>query len=253
MRKRTVIDHSKLRTRLARLSIQARVARRMKDILDYSFDKRHGTNTAGIIPLEKLRIESPRKELGEFYAPVPGYEFRKLVRYLKIRPEKYTFIDFGCGKGRALLYAFDHNFRRVIGIEFSDSLSKIAVKNIAKYRRGHAEVILGDAADFVVPNEPCALYFANPFSDIVTREILSGVYNAYRSGNHDIYIIWYNVTSNARPLFEAPWLKLLAGEATWNPSLRDGRTLLQMAEFSLPFSIFKTCGHDLPPIKWTPD
>ncbi len=253
MRTFTVLDLSNLRTTLARLSRQTRLARRVKDILGHIFDKRHGIRTDGFIPLEKLRIESHRKELGELYVAVPGYEFRKLVRYLKIRPEKYAFIDFGCGKGRALLYAIDHNFRRVIGIEFSESLTKVAVKNIAKYQRGRAEVIFGDAAEFVLPNEPCALFFFNPFSDIVTREILSGVYNAYRSGNHDIYIVWYNVTPNARPLFEAPWLKLLAGEATWTPHLREGRTLLQMAEFSLPFSIFKTCGHDLPPIKWTPE
>lgn len=246
MRKCTVIDQTSLRVTLARLSRQARLARRVKDILDHIFDKRHGTRTAGIIPLEKLRIESRRKGLGEFYVAVPGYEFRKLVRYLKLRPEKYAFIDFGCGKGRALLYAMDHNFRRVIGIEFSESLSNSAVKNIAKYQGGHAEVICGDAAEFVLPNEPSVLFFFNPFSDIVTREVLAGVYNAYRSGNHDIYIIWYNVTPNARPLFEAPWLKLLAGETTWNALLRERRTLLQMAEFSLPFSIFGTCGHDLP-------
>ena len=237
---------SNFRATLARLSTQARLARRVKDILDYIFDWSHGTRTAGIVPLEQLHIESRRKDLGVFYAPVPGYEFRKLIRYLKIRPEKYTFIDFGCGKGRALLYAINHGFRRVVGIEFSEALSKIAVENVAKYRRGAAEVIFGDAADFVIPDEPCVLYFANPFSEVVTQEILSGVYDAYRSGNHDIYIIWYNTTPNTRPLLEAAWLKLVAGESTVTPYLREGRTLLQMAEFSLPFSIFRV-SHDPPP------
>ena len=98
LRKCTVIDQTSLCVTLAWLSRQARLARRVKDILDHIFDKRHGTRTAGIIPLEKLRIESRRKGLGEFYVAVPGYEFRKLVRYLKLRPEKYAFIDFGCGK-----------------------------------------------------------------------------------------------------------------------------------------------------------
>ncbi|MGH6847078.1 MAG: class I SAM-dependent methyltransferase [Methylocella sp.] len=213
----------------------------MKNILDFIFDKRHGTDTADIVRLEDLTIESKKKRLGNFYVATPVYEFRKIIRHLGIDTTKYTFVDFGCGKGRVLLYAIDYKFLNIIGIEFSNQLAKIAADNIAKVdkeNRCHPKIIVGDAAEFIIPREPCVLFFFNPFSDIVTSEVLSNIYNAYRANNLDIYVVWYNVTPCAAPLFEAPWLKILVGEQTCN-TLWDERSLLQTAEISLPYSIFK--------------
>lgn len=45
------------------------------------------------------------------------------------QPREYIFIDIGCGKGRVLAIASKLGFRRVIGIEMSPELCRVAVEN----------------------------------------------------------------------------------------------------------------------------
>jgi 2-polyprenyl-3-methyl-5-hydroxy-6-metoxy-1,4-benzoquinol methylase len=46
-----------------------------------------------------------------------------------------TFIDIGCGKGRVLLMAAEHGFRKIIGIDFAADLCLTARGNVEQYRR----------------------------------------------------------------------------------------------------------------------
>ncbi len=187
--------------KLAKMLVRVRAARIMKNVLDYIFDKRHGTRTSGIVTLNELNIDSERKNSGTFYVATPRYEFRNIIAGLGIDTTTYTFVDFGCGMGRVLLYAMDYQFFHVIGIDFSKYLADIARSNISRYSRhyrGPAQVITGDATEFAIPKSPCVLFFFNPFSSTVTSEILLNVYNAYMSGNHDIYhMVQYHVQCGA--------------------------------------------------------
>src|SRR5207245_5268496 len=49
-------------------------------------------------------------------------------------PSQLTFVDFGCGKGRALVLAAEHGFRRVLGIECDAQLFAAAQRNARAYR-----------------------------------------------------------------------------------------------------------------------
>lgn len=220
------------------LILRARLARKFKDILEYTFDMCHGTNTAGVISVAELVTSSKRKELASCYASTPGYEFRKILAHLDIDYRNYTFVDFGCGKGKVLFYAYDYGFQRVIGVEFCD-LADIAKANMLKYdKRDCSRVIKGDAVDFVIPAEPCVLYFANPFSDLVSKEVLANIFAAYNRGNKAIYIIWYNTNGSAQPFLDAGWLEIVAGTDTTTPWIYP-RTIPQVFEFCLPYTIFK--------------
>ena len=42
----------------------------------------------------------------------------------------YSFIDFGCGKGRIVLTAALRDFRKIYSIEFSVELSSVARNNV---------------------------------------------------------------------------------------------------------------------------
>ena len=96
------------------------------------------------------------------------------------------------------------------------------------------EVITGDAAELRIPLEPCVLFFFNPFSQAVTASVLTRIKEAYDCGNRDFYVIWYNVTNNATPLFKAQWLEILFDESTHS---RQG-SFLRTCNFRLPYVIF---------------
>lgn len=216
------------------------VTRAIKNALDLCFDFRHGTRTYGIVQLESLTIESERRREGQFYVATPRYEFKQVMAKIGINCARYVFIDQGCGMGRVLFYAAEAGFRRVIGIELSSELAAIARENLVRYRgKGRKcveiEVMTGDAGEFAVPMRPCVIYFFNPFSAVVTAASLARIKEACEAGNRDIYIIWYNVTGNAEPLFRAEWLEMISGSA--RDSVRT--SFLQASNLALPYAIFK--------------
>ena len=123
---------------------------------DHAFDLQAGTDTAGIVRLESLSINSPNRTLGVHYQASEPDSFRRTIAALPLRHEDFVFVDFGSGKGRALLLASEFPFKRIMGVEFSDELSAIARENVASFpteaqRCGDIEIVCEDAAEFELP------------------------------------------------------------------------------------------------------
>jgi tRNA1(Val) A37 N6-methylase TrmN6 len=85
------------------------------------------------------------------------------------RIEAYSFVDVGAGKGRALLLAAGLPFRKIVGVELSEELARIAQRNIARWNRAarpkaRIHVVQQDAAKFRWPRTPLLVYLYNPFA-----------------------------------------------------------------------------------------
>lgn len=144
------------------------------------WDKKYGVETAGIIQLGKLRIESPNRDDGERYQGSDTVRFRELINALPVDLTEYTFVDFGSGKGRALLLASEFPFKRIIGVEFSPELNDCAQQNLRRFpvelqRCRNIELVSADVVDYELPLDPCVLYFYNPFGELVLRRVLDNV------------------------------------------------------------------------------
>ena len=144
------------------------------------WDRKHGVETAGIVQLGGLRIESPNRDDGERYQGSNPVRFRELINALPVNLTEYTFVDFGSGKGRALLLASEFPFKRVIGVEFSPELNDCARQNLRRFpaevqRCRDIELVTGDVIDYELPLDPCVLYFYNPFGEFVLRRVLDNV------------------------------------------------------------------------------
>ena len=63
------------------------------------------------------------------YDPSNPEVVRGLISKLQIDYSRFSFIDFGSGKGRVLLVAAGFPFKEVIGVEFSRELHEVALKN----------------------------------------------------------------------------------------------------------------------------
>ena len=90
------------------------------------FDDEMGVSTAGIVRLESLSVPSETRQLGVRYQPSDPETLRRTIAELPIRYEEFVFVDFGSGKGRALLVASEFPFERIVGIEFAEELHEIA-------------------------------------------------------------------------------------------------------------------------------
>jgi len=133
-----------------------------------AFDREVGTNTSGKIMLRRLRIPSPNKLAGIDYEPVDPVTFKQAIRYA---PHGATFVDLGCGKGRALILAHQAGFRKLIGVEFSPALAAVARDNLAGLNIP-AEIVECDAANYIFPDENCVIFMYNPFGRQVLEKIV---------------------------------------------------------------------------------
>lgn len=147
-----------------------------------------------------------------FYAPLQFAKFRRLMRAARpFEPARYTFIDYGAGKGRALALAARMGFRRVVGVELFESLCLQARANIdALARREPAaagiELLCMDAATYHPPPGPLFCYFYNPFDDVVMRKVLARLEAAWRVEPRPI-IIAYSNPRHAEVFDSAPFLQ----------------------------------------------
>ena len=138
------------------------------DFLNRRYDARHHVDTRGSIQPIELDIASDNKRFGTRYEPTPVKTFRSTMSNLPVDLRGFVFVDFGSGKGRALLLASEYNFKRIVGVEYAKDLNGIAQQNIRSYwnreqRCVDISSVHCDAAVFGIPEDPCVLYFYQPF------------------------------------------------------------------------------------------
>jgi SAM-dependent methyltransferase len=144
---------------------------------DRSFDHRYGTDTGGSVPTASLGIaDEQTREQAILYLPSPARVTQWMLKALGIDHREYAFVDLGCGKGRVLLVASTYPFQRVIGVEISPELSRIARENVARFprraRRAEIEVQTIDAATMQFPRANLVIHMYHPFGPELTRTVL---------------------------------------------------------------------------------
>lgn len=144
---------------------------------DRAFDKRHGTDTGGMVPTRDLDIaDDAVKWQSNLYLGSPARVTRRIIDGLDIDPAEFTFVDYGSGKGRALFVAAEYPFREVVGVEISAALHAAAQVNLQRYRgpadTGRIRLWCGNALDFKLPAGNLVLHMYHPVGPEVLRELL---------------------------------------------------------------------------------
>jgi hypothetical protein len=170
-----------------------------KWVIGRSFDWFYGVDTYGLIPLGRLDITSDNLVHGNLYGPVVPRIFNSMMSELHIPDREFVFVDYGSGKGRALLLAAWHPFKRILGVEFSKELHDVAVKNVATFRRTagvgtNVECVWSDAAKFRLPDDPVVLYMYNPFGEAVMQGVIDSLCHSWHAHPRTIVVLYRNPT-----------------------------------------------------------
>jgi SAM-dependent methyltransferase len=144
------------------------------------FDLEHGIETSQTVHASDLRVSSRNWIDGVDYQPTPVKLIREALAALPVNAAEFTFIDFGCGKGRVLFVASEFPFARIIGVEYAPQLHEIACRNIQRYRGqtqecSRIEAICQDMTTFHFPEGPLVLFFYNPASESVMRTMAAKI------------------------------------------------------------------------------
>lgn len=177
--------------------IPKNLAEVLRGFLNRRFDTKYRIETAGVVYQSNLTCEGNNQQHAVWYEPTPIKTLKAIFATLPTDLSKFTFVDFGSGKGRAILYASTYGFRRIIGVEFALELHHSAKQNIRSYRNLRqkcfdVESVCTDAAQFELPPGPCVLYFFHPFREEVMRQVLAHIERSYRAHPRKLILLYYH-------------------------------------------------------------
>jgi SAM-dependent methyltransferase len=187
--------------------------------LDYGVDTESGPD--GWTYLSDPEIPSANWIRGNNYAPIEPERFRAIIASLSLRFEEYVFVDYGSGKGRALLLASEFPFKRVIGLEFSPELHATAQQNIAKYhpperKCAAVESLCMDFLDFVLPLEPLVLFFFNPCDTTMLVRTLARIQQSLNAHPREIHLVYASLSEPKEQLLDStPYLTKTTRSTEW--------------------------------------
>jgi len=190
----------KLYRAVTRWGVAGLVYRMRAAAVDRWFDIRNGVNTCGIIRLNDLTITSRHRDRGNRYEPSRVLALREFfARSRRIITPQTCFVDFGCGKGRALIVASQFGIARVKGVEFAQELCDIARRNCREYRKRRGagtsfEIIEGDAALYPIDPIDTLFFFFHPFDDLVMSQVLTNIADSIVHHPRRVHFCMHNST-----------------------------------------------------------
>lgn len=173
----------------------------------HPFDEEYGTDTSGLIFGNDLWSTA-------YYGITPSL-LPQIIGALDLDLERFTFIDLGSGKGRALMLASQFPFKKIVGVEFVPELSATAMANIAKFNPPwrtcqSIEAVTEDAAKFEYPEGPLVVLLYNPFLAPVLKKCLKHLSQSLEKSPREVYLFYGNpvferLMKRYVPRFERQW------------------------------------------------
>jgi SAM-dependent methyltransferase len=170
----------------------------------HPYDQQNGIDTSGVIPVEELDFAGDaniRADAKCYGGSQPGV-LRKVLATLP-NPERCSFVDLGCGKGRPLFVAAEFPFRDIVGVELSPRLAELARINARVMAQRHpgrtpVRIETGDASAYELPAGDVVLFLYNSFGPELVAKVVAAVETAIaRDPARAVYVILYNPVSGA--------------------------------------------------------
>lgn len=157
---------------------------------DWLFDAYHGLDTDarpedGVADHTRDSVE---------YKPTQLQVLRRVFRMIEVGPDD-VFLDLGAGKGRVVVQAAHLPFRRVIGVEISETLSAQARRNVDRRRRRLAcpsvEIVTADASAYSIPDDVTVVYMFNPFRGETFETAAQNILRSYERRPRRIVLVYF--------------------------------------------------------------
>jgi SAM-dependent methyltransferase len=168
------------------------------DIADdfHPFDLAHGTDTSGAVMPGDLPASDLTTETTYSYVGAQPSIVRRALELVP-GPEAFTFIDLGCGKGRALLIASEFPFRAIVGADIAPDLVATAQQNGRRFARRFPsrpliQVEEGDAGRFKFPAGDFVLFLYNPFGKDIMRRVAATVEAELAAAPRRVLVVYVN-------------------------------------------------------------
>jgi SAM-dependent methyltransferase len=158
-----------------------------------------------LAPVENLTELGLSPERSRGHGSSYGPELQEILKMLRIRPGD-AIIDFGSGKGGALLAFAKFPFAKIAGVELSSKLIPIARENLARLGIQGVEIFHSDARAFTDLDASTHFYFFHPFPGQVLHAVRQNIKTSLESRPRDATVIYRHAIHrdviDAEPLFQ---------------------------------------------------
>jgi hypothetical protein len=118
-----------------------------------------------------------------------GPELEDIFKTLRIKPED-AIIDFGSGKGGAIITFTKFPFSKISGVELSLELIRIAKENFRRLNINGVELFHADATQFTELDDYNHFYFLHPFPRNIMKSVIGNIVNSLERKPRDATIIY---------------------------------------------------------------
>jgi SAM-dependent methyltransferase len=153
--------------------------------------------------LDELNLPEDRCH---YYANSGGPHLDKVLRALKITAQD-SVVDFGSGKGGALVTLSRYPFAGITGVEISPELVVIAKRNLDKLHIGNVTMYVCDAADFTDLDAYNWFYFFSPFPSAVMSAVIRNIRASLAHNPRKASIIYFNPECHDAVVTDSPFVK----------------------------------------------
>lgn len=123
------------------------------------------------VPLEQLGL-SPDRSV--FHDNSGGPDLKRVLKQLPI-PKGSVALDYGSGKGGAVITLSEFPFIEVVGVEISRELLEVAEANLRRAHTDKARLVNCDASAFTDLDRVTHIYMYHPFRGEVLKAVLANV------------------------------------------------------------------------------
>jgi SAM-dependent methyltransferase len=181
----------------------------LKFVRETTFDRRHSVVTRGRSDHGGLG----QQQDGNPYEGIPPRLFAKILKRLAVEPKEFTFLDIGCGKGKALILAAQRGFSAVIGVEVDTHLALIARDNLSRFAvNGRVDAV--DAARMQLPHGQLFVFLANPFGEATLRAVLERLRASLSAQPRRALVVYANPRQH-HVFAEFPEFSQIASHGRW--------------------------------------
>ena len=154
-----------------------------------AFDARFGTDTAAPF------FGRDHKPGAYFYVATTASLIYEILNFLALQADTFAFVDMGSGKGRALLVASEFAFTKIIGIELSAHLHRIAEENINRYSPASQqcttfELHCMNVVDYDYGPEPVVLFLFDPFGRETLARVIANLEASLRATPRNAFVVY---------------------------------------------------------------
>lgn len=166
----------------------------------HPFDVAYGVDTGGLLWGEALPDGAHARAAfwATGYYGISPSAFTAACMQVGLDWPDFTFVDIGCGKGRAMLLASRFPFREIVGVELSPELARIAKQNAERFEASWRcpqsvfTVLNGDATATPLPHGPLLIFLYHPFAAPLMRRFLAHVRQAAAMEDRAMYLLYAN-------------------------------------------------------------